>query len=225
MWLPRCACWRADNVIVKVCGLTSLDDALAAVEAGADMLGFNFYERSPRYVSPVACARIQAGLQAQGVRVTTVGVFVNAGEETIRTIMAGCNLDLAQLHGDEAPELLRALGDRAYKAIRPADLGAARELAARYVTPGSSWSPVLLVDAARAGHYGGTGQVADWDLARALAREPILLAGGLCPENVADAIRQVRPWGVDVASGVESAPGKKDRARMVAFVSAACRQR
>jgi phosphoribosylanthranilate isomerase len=211
-------------VKIKICGLTEPDDALAAVEAGASMLGFNFYEPSPRSVSPGACARIQAVLANHGAHVTTVGVFVNMAEAGIRMILDDCGLDLAQLHGDETPELLAALGDKAFKAIRPVTSEAARVLVSRYLRRDAAHAPALLVDAAHPSAYGGTGQVADWPLAASLAAEhPILLAGGLCPENVGLALAQVHPWGVDVASGVESRPGKKDRARMTAFIDAVYR--
>ncbi|HEX7973816.1 MAG TPA: phosphoribosylanthranilate isomerase [Anaerolineales bacterium] len=202
---------------IKICGITTLDDALAAMEAGADLLGFNFYPPSPRCVEPQSCASIVARLP-KGVR--TVGVFVNARPEHIRLILDECGLDLAQLCGDEPPEHLAALGEQAFKVLHPTgpqDLAAALE---RY--PVRAGSPAWLVDAYRPGEFGGTGQTADWSLASALAsRAPILLAGGLTPANVAAAVEQVRPWGVDVASGVEDSPGRKDPARMAAFVAAA----
>ncbi len=205
---------------VKICGLTSLDDALAAAEAGADMLGFNFYPASPRYISPQACAQIIGRLADCGLRVTAVGVFVNAGRGEIKAIAGDCGLDLLPLHGDEAPELLEELGPRAFKAIRPATTAEVDGLLVRYCHRFDP--PALLLDAYRPGAYGGTGTAGDWSLAAAVAQaRPILLAGGLTPENVAEAIAQVRPWGVDVASGVEAAPGRKDRDKMAAFIAAA----
>jgi phosphoribosylanthranilate isomerase len=208
-------------VKIKICGITCLDDALAAVEAGADMLGFNFYRPSPRYIEPLACARLIAGLRDRGAAVTTVGVFVNAPPQMVVSILRDCGLNLAQLHGDEPPEDLTALGERAFKAIRPATLASARAALDRY--PRRTTPPALLVDASTCvSPYGGTGQVGDWSLARDLAAAyPLLLAGGLRAENVAAAVALVRPWGVDVASGVESGPGRKDPARMAAFVQAA----
>jgi phosphoribosylanthranilate isomerase len=205
---------------VKICGITSLEDALTAVEAGADMLGFNFYPKSPRYIEPTACARLVEDLMRQGCKVKLVGVFVNSGLIEIETILNQCGLDLAQLCGDEPPDLLTTLGERAFKALRPVDStaleAALNQLPARYQPP------ALLIDAYHPGAYGGTGQKADWSLARGMAHlKPILLAGGLTPENVSEAIQQARPWGVDVASGVESVPGKKDSARVAAFVRAA----
>ena len=206
---------------IKICGITTLEDALAAVEAGADMLGFNFYPPSPRYIAPSACAPMIAALRVRGAATTIVGVFVNMSPSGVAAIMDECGLDLAQLSGDEPPSDLLMLGERAFKGIRPGDAAAARALAARYIMRAAP--PVLLVDAsAGAGQFGGTGQVGDWDAAAAAATaHPILLAGGLRPENVAAAIAAVQPWGVDVASGVESSPGRKDAAKMRAFVRAA----
>jgi phosphoribosylanthranilate isomerase len=202
---------------IKICGLTTLDDALAAVAAGADYVGFNFYPPSPRYVTPEACAQMTAGLRARGVRVKVVGIFVHETPAEAARLMAACGLDLAQLHGRHGLADLRALGGRAFMAVRdPAgiDLDA---LAAH--GPGE---PALLLDANAPGAYGGTGRTADWSAARAAAeRHAIFLAGGLRPGNVAEAVARVRPWGLDVASGVESAPGRKDPAKMQAFVHAA----
>lgn len=217
---------------VKICGIKTYDEALSAVEAGADMLGFNFYAPSARYITPSACLRLQVKLQAalQEFRrqVRMVGVFVNAPPEEVRRIAGDCSLDLVQLSGDETPEIVSACGESAFKALRlspAAGLGAqaaesAYELAARYPRRGSP--PAWLVDSYRPGEYGGTGLTADWSLARRLAeRAPILLAGGLTSGNVAEAIRQVRPWGVDVASGVESQPGVKDARLVAEFIRAA----
>jgi phosphoribosylanthranilate isomerase len=204
---------------VKICGITSLDDALAAIDAGADLLGFNFYPPSPRYVTPAECARIQSAIRNQQSAITIVGVFVNEPLLHIAEIMEQCALDFAQLHGDEPPEIIERLEGRAFKAIRPRSLDEARAAASRYAIAGQ---PAILLDASHPNLYGGTGQTADWPLAREIAqRHPILLAGGLTPDNVADAIRVARPWGVDVASGVESSPGRKDHRKLVRFVQAA----
>ncbi len=201
---------------IKICGLTTLADAQAALEAGADYLGFNFYPKSPRYLSPEACTEIVIGLGGQLARARTVGIFVNETPERVRAALWACRLDLAQLHGEEPPEGLLALGGRAYKAFR----GTGQAWAA-YAAAGPG-APAFLVDADTVGAYGGTGRVADWAATQALAAEyPLFLAGGLTPDNVAEAVAQVRPWGVDVASGVESAPGKKDVQKMNAFVAAA----
>ncbi|MBN1811410.1 MAG: bifunctional indole-3-glycerol-phosphate synthase TrpC/phosphoribosylanthranilate isomerase TrpF [Anaerolineae bacterium] len=204
---------------VKICGITTRQDALAAVDAGADMLGFNFYPRSKRYIPPEQCVRIVSFLAQYTARVQLVGVFVNATRAEVEAIADDCHLDLVQLSGDEAPEILAIIGDRAFKGIRPTSLEEARADAARFAR---SASPALLVDAHHPGKYGGTGHTGDWELAYELAAQyPILLAGGLTPENVAAAVTQVRPWGVDVASGVESSPGRKDPTKMKAFVQAA----
>jgi indole-3-glycerol phosphate synthase/phosphoribosylanthranilate isomerase len=203
---------------VKICGITTRQDALAAVDAGADMLGLNFYPKSRRYVTPEACWRIVSALTQYTSRITLVGVFVNAGPAEIEVIVDDCHLDLVQLSGDEPPQFLQALGPRALKGIRPTSLEEAQADAARYAR---SSPPALLVDAHRPGEYGGTGHTGDWELAQKLAAQyPILLAGGLSPDNVAVAVAQVHPWGVDVASGVESSPGKKDAQKMTAFISA-----
>jgi phosphoribosylanthranilate isomerase len=206
---------------VKICGITSLEDAIMAVDAGADMLGFNFYPKSPRYIEPAACARLVERLMGHcNCSPQLVGVFVNSGLIEIVSTLNQCGLDLAQLSGDEPPELVNVLGERAFKGLRPAD-SAALEAALQQLLVRHQ-PPALLIDAYHPNAYGGTGKKADWSLARGLARlRPILLAGGLTPENVADAIKQVTPWGVDVASGVELSPGKKDPARVAAFIKAA----
>jgi len=203
------------DVKVKVCGITNAEDALAAVEAGADALGFIFYEKSPRYVVPAVAANIIAELPPL---VTPVGVFVNEGLATVRSIMDTCGLAMAQLHGDENVLYCRELARPAMKALRLRDRGSLLALA-EYQGRGGVRGFVL--DAFSELSYGGTGQITDWGLAAEVAKStPILLAGGLTPDNVTEAIHTVRPYGVDVSSGVESAPGKKDRAKMRAFVDA-----
>jgi phosphoribosylanthranilate isomerase len=204
---------------VKICGITRLEDALAAAELGAELLGFNFYSGSKRFIETKACKRITADLDRRGIDILKVGVFVNADLKEIETILSDCGLDQAQLSGDEPASLLLALGERAYKAVRPRNQE--RGLDVSRMKGMRTAPPVLLVDAHQAGAYGGTGQTADWETAAVLARKyPLLLAGGLTPENVARAVRQVQPWGVDVASGVESAPGVKDREKIAAFIQA-----
>ena len=197
---------------IKICGIKTVDDALAAMDAGADMLGFNFYPKSPRHITVGQCRDIMSVMRKYG-QLVYVGVFVNASVAEVRAAMETCALTLAQLHGDETPEMLNALYGKAFKAFRGVPLnvnGFAREDA-----------PAFLVDAAVKGAYGGTGVTADWAAAAELAAQyPLLLAGGLTPENVADAVHRVRPWGVDVASGVESAPGVKDLNKLHAFVQA-----
>jgi len=198
---------------IKICGIKTISDALAAMDAGADLIGFNFYPKSPRYIEVGRCRDIMSVMRKYG-HMTYVGVFVNASVATICSTMETLGLSLAQLHGDETPEMLAVLNGKAFKAFRgvpPSLDGFVREEA-----------PALLVDASVKGAYGGTGVIADWDRAAELARQyPLLLAGGLTPENVSEAVSQVQPWGVDVASGVESTPGEKDAGKMKAFVQAA----
>ncbi len=199
--------------IVKICGITSTSDAQAAVQAGADCLGFNFYAKSPRCVDVRSCMKIIEMLVREHPAVLKIGVFVNMPVLQVLAVMQSCQLDLAQLHGDEPPDMLRQMGPRAFKAYRgvPAKVNGFLR-----VDP-----PACLVDASVKGTYGGTGVTADWDSAAELAKRiPLFLAGGLTPENVADAVSQVQPWGVDTASGVEVRPGVKDAAKMKDFVQA-----
>lgn len=199
--------------IIKICGIKTLKDALAAIHAGADYLGFNFYSKSVRFIEKENCAKITSVLKKEYPNIKLIGVFVNSSVDEVKNILETCSLDLAQLHGDETPEMFAQLAARAFKAFRgiPEGIkGYERNKA-----------PALLVDAFVKGLYGGSGVTADWSAAAELAKSyPLLLAGGLTPENVAEAVRQVKPWGVDVASGVESAPGEKDASRMKAFVQA-----
>ncbi len=199
---------------IKICGIKTLQDALTAAEAGADMLGFNFHPKSVRYIEPEVCARIAAVVRRAYPSVQLVGVFVNAAPDAVRRGLDTCGLDLAQLSGDEPPEVCAALGGMAFKAFH----GAPDDQVGQYAR---RTAPAFLVDGHVRGAYGGTGMTTDWRAAAKLAREyPLLLAGGLKPENVAEAVERVRPWGVDVASGVESQPGKKEAAMMRAFVEA-----
>lgn len=210
--------------IVKICGIKTLKDALAAIEAGADYLGFNFYPKSVRFIEKSACVEITSVLKRDYPHIKLVGVFVNSPVEEVKDILNTCSLDLAQLHGDETPEMLASLNGKAFKAIRltTSESFAPSVFVRESVTESvdkSVDSPAMLIDAAVKGVYGGSGVTADWTAAAELAKQyPLLLAGGLTPENVADAVRQVQPWGVDVASGVESAPGEKDAGKMVQFV-------
>lgn len=205
---------------VKICGITSLEDGLVAMYAGADLLGFNFYPKSPRCVSLAVCAGITAELRRRGCGASLVGVFVNPSQAEVERALRTCQLDLAQFSGDESPDLVKSIGGRAFKALRPSNASEAELALAAY--PRHNLAPAMLLDANRAGAYGGTGQTADWSLAKDLARRvPLLLAGGLTPENVAAAVQQVQPWGVDVASGIESTPGRKDPVRMIAFIRTA----
>jgi phosphoribosylanthranilate isomerase len=188
----------------KVCGLTTERDAVAAVAAGADAVGFVFYPPSPRAVSPKRAGEISSVLPAETWR---FGVFVDAPAAAIEDTIAAASLDFAQLSGDEDPATTTGLSRHAFKALRlePAATAAdAAAMAARYP------ECTLLVDTHVAGEYGGTGVAANWGAARSLASEHrLMLAGGLTPENVATAVETVRPWAVDVSSGVESGPGRK----------------
>jgi len=197
--------------IIKICGIKTLKDAQAAINAGANYLGFNFYPKSVRFIEKSVCAEITSVLKHEHPQIKLVGVFVNFPVDEIKDILQTCHLDLAQLHGDETPETFAQLAPHAFRAFRgipESNAGYERNEA-----------PAMLIDAAVKGVYGGSGVTADWTAAAELAKKyPLLLAGGLTPENVADAVRQVRPWGVDVASGVESTPGEKDAGKMVLFV-------
>jgi len=207
-------------MIVKICGITCLDDAFAALSAGADSLGFNFYPNSPRYISPTACRTIVREIRPLYPKAVLVGVFVNAPVEVVIAILETCGLDLAQLSGDEPPVDVQRLGHKAYKVFRPTSQSEAEALLSAY--PLRRDPPACLVDAAKPGVYGGSGTLSNWEIARWLAqRAPILLAGGLTPENVRKAIEEVRPWGVDVASGVETVPGRKSPERLREFIRAA----
>jgi len=196
---------------IKICGIKTLKDALVAIDSGVDYLGFNFYPKSVRFIEKSVCAEITSVLKREHPQIKLVGVFVNLSVEEIKDTLQTCHLDLAQLHGDETPEIFSQLAPhvfRAFRGIPESNAGYER-----------SEVPAMLIDAAVKGVYGGSGVTADWTAAAELAKKyPLLLAGGLTPENVADAVRQVNPWGVDVASGVESAPGEKDAGKMIQFV-------
>jgi len=198
------------SVRVKICGITRRQDAEHAIACGADALGLVFYEGSPRHVTPEAARRLVAGLPPF---VSLVGLFVNADAETIRRTAETCRLDLVQLHGDESPEQCLLPGLKVIKALRVRDRQSLRRVD-EYRVDG------LLLDAWCPDAYGGTGKSFDWGLAAGLARtRPLILAGGLTPVNVTEAVRRVAPFAVDVSSGVESAPGIKDPAKVAAFIS------
>lgn len=212
------------STVVKICGLTNIEDAQVALEAGADLLGFILYPKSPRYVEPEQVRDIlQTVKQDEGARAAKfVGVFVNETPAYVRTTLDDTALDYAQLHSEEPPAVLQRLRPCAFKALRPANAAEAEHEAARYADLGPADGPRWMIDAYDPHAYGGTGKRADWHTAAALARRypGLLLAGGLTPENVAEAMRTVRPWGVDVASGVEAEPGRKDHERVREFVRA-----
>lgn len=210
---------------VKICGITRLEDALVAVEAGADMLGFNFHPRSPRSVAPEQAAQMVGAVRSQlraGRAVRMVGVFVNLPLEEVRAIVATASLDYAQLHGDEPAEYLEELAGIAFRVVRPRTLDEALRGAASFspLAPQDEGAPSLLLDAYSKSAFGGTGERTDWAWAAQVAQVTprLLLAGGITAENVAEAIRAVGLWGVDVASGVEASPGIKDHDLVRAFV-------
>lgn len=216
------------TTIVKICGIARIEDALAAVDAGAEMLGFNFFPKSPRYVAPEHATEMARSVRShlpnpESVRL--VGVFVNAPLAEVRRIVATATLDFAQLHGDEDMEYLKGLSGVGFRVVRPQTLHEALAGAATFapLAPQQEDAPSLLLDAYSKAGYGGTGERTDWAWAAEVAQATprLLLAGGITAVNVAEAIRVVRPWGVDVASGVESSPGIKDHAQIRAFIHAA----
>ncbi len=200
-------------VKVKICGITNLPDAMAATEAGADALGFMFYDKSPRAISIESAATLIRQLPPF---VMKVGVFVNASEDLVVRAIRECGLSLLQFHGDETPEYCLQFGLMSMKAFRIRDAASLQALLGYHT---DAW----LLDAYSPDRAGGTGETFNWDLALE-ARDwgrPIFLAGGLTPENVAEAVRHARPYAVDVSSGVETTPGKKDHAKLRAFIQAA----
>ncbi|MBX3188250.1 MAG: phosphoribosylanthranilate isomerase [Labilithrix sp.] len=200
---------------VKICGVRSADDARACVDLGASAIGLNFVASSPRCVTTAEALAIARAVHEMAREAIVVGVVANMSVDAMRALVADAELDCLQLHGDEPPELLSALLPHAYKAVR---VGSADDVARARAYPGEH----LLVDAKVDGALGGTGATFDWSLVKALARERRLtLAGGLDPGNVARAVREIAPYCVDVASGVERAPGVKDLAKVEAFIEAA----
>jgi phosphoribosylanthranilate isomerase len=196
--------------LIKICGITRLDDALAAVEGGATALGFNFYAKSKRYITPAAAAEIVAGLPS---RLRVVGVFVNEAPGNITKIAAAVGLDTAQLHGEETPDQLPE-GIAVWKAFR---------VDARFSLDRFEPFPqaeAFVLDGPAGAEYGGSGKAFDWRIAAASTRN-VILAGGLDTSNVGEAIALARPWGVDACSKLESAPGRKDYRKMMEFLKAA----
>lgn len=232
------------DVRVKICGITNLEDACIAVEAGADLLGFIFYPKSPRYIEPAQVGEIVSALRERMISDQLsvisgqssvpdpqspipnpqfpkfVGVFVDEDGDSMAAILDQTGIDYAQLHGGEPPAMLEKLTPRAFKALRPSSREEAMIDAEWYGEFGPVEGPQLMIDAYDPAIYGGTGKKADWHTAAALARlyPRLLLAGGLTPQNVAQAVRTVRPWGVDVSSGVEIEPGRKDHEAVRAFI-------
>ena len=195
---------------VKICGITLVRDAIGAVEAGADALGFVFFKDSPRWIAREAAAEI---IQELPPFVAKVGVFVNASDGMVRKTIEACGLDTLQFHGDETPEFCRRFGLKALKAFRVRGEEVLAE-AASYDR--EAW----LLDSFVAGKPGGTGAKFNWQIAGWAVKlgRPVILAGGLTPDNVVQAVRQVRPFGVDVSSGVELSPGRKDLQKVQEFI-------
>ncbi|MCE2473923.1 MAG: phosphoribosylanthranilate isomerase [Anaerolineae bacterium] len=212
---------------IKVCGIRKADNALMVARAGVDMIGLNFYPKTPRYIEPAAARKLVSRLRGDlgAACPIIVGVFVNASATEIRAIAAEVGLDYAQLNGDESAEFLGALPGLAFKAIRPADERAASAevaaLACAFLDDKDA--PSLLLDAFNPKLYGGTGETTSVSIAQAVSETAprLMLAGGLKPENVAQRLQTIKPWGVDVASGVEAGtPGIKDEAKVRAFIDA-----
>lgn len=198
-------------VRVKICGITKMEDAKLATELGAYAIGFNFYENSPRCITPFAASDIIRRLPPF---IATVGIFVNWSQAPVVALCKALRLSVAQLHGNETPTVVEAVARRlpVIKAL-PIGQGTAAPDFSRYRS-----ASAFLLDSLSAGQYGGTGTTGNWHLARVAAQtQRIILAGGLTPENVGEAIRIVRPYAVDVASGVELRPGKKDPAKLRSF--------
>ena len=212
---------------IKICGITNVEDAIAAVDAGADAIGLNFYPKSPRCVDLEVAEQIKSATD-----IVRVGVFVNHSAEEMWNAWNASGLWFAQIHGDETPEMLKPIAEmdiitvRRFSATEVDPVGVLyRDV--EHFTSVIGWAPqAMLVDAAVPGEYGGTGAKADWHALRGYEQQlgvgaGLILAGGLTPDNVAEAIRIVRPAAVDVASGVESSPGKKDSVKVRDFVAAA----
>lgn len=217
---------------VKICGITNIEDARCVASAGADLLGFIFYQRSARYITPAQAGEIADVLRGEfgAAAPRLVGVFVDAGPTEIAAAIEAAHLDLVQLHGSEPPKILHAINDQAsnasaFKAIRSRNLQEAKSALSRYNGHPDGCDrddgPNLLIDAYHPQEHGGTGLRADAATAQWLSRRcRLLLAGGLTPENVGDAITFIRPWGVDVSSGVEITKGIKQHTLVHAFMAA-----
>lgn len=198
------------QVKTKICGMTQLKDALFAVEQGADAVGFIFYKKSPRSVTMKAVREIILELPPF---VDTVGVFVNESADRVNKIADYCGLDLVQLHGEESPAFCRKIHRRVIKAFRVTDLQSLRQIG-KYPVTG------FLLDTFCEDMRGGTGKAFDWNLALPVKKiGPVILAGGLTPRNIGQAVSRVRPYGVDVCSGVEKSPGIKDPEQVRAFLA------
>ncbi|MCG5515825.1 MAG: phosphoribosylanthranilate isomerase [Pseudomonadota bacterium] len=196
---------------IKICGITCAEDARAAAQAGCDAIGLVFYDRSPRAID---AARALTVARAVPPFVTRVGLFMDADAEQVRQVMAHVPLDVLQFHGSEPPDYCESFGCTYLKAVPMAGPETPDAFMGRYVG-----AQGFLLDSHGAGQAGGTGQAFDWGRWPTGTQRSLVLAGGLHPDNVAEAVRQTRPWAVDVSSGVESSPGVKDARRMIRFIS------
>jgi phosphoribosylanthranilate isomerase len=196
---------------VKICGITRIEDAYAAIRAGAQAIGLVFYRPSPRYIDPVAAAAL---IRALPPFITTVGLFVDAAPDEVRATLAQAPVQLLQFHGAETPDYCRQFGWPYMKAVRMGPEVDLLQYARDYHD-----AKALLLDAYVEGLHGGSGVAFDWSRIPAGLPVPVILSGGLTAENVAEAVRQVRPSAVDVSSGVESAKGVKDASRIAAFIA------
>ncbi|MGE5172719.1 MAG: phosphoribosylanthranilate isomerase [Betaproteobacteria bacterium] len=195
---------------IKICGITNLEDALFAAECGADALGFNFYRKSPRYIAPEKAAEIMAQLPPF---IVPVAIFVNEREEKIRNTQFTTGIKVIQFHGDERPEFCERFATRVIKAFQVKDKESLQQMAHYHVS-------AFLLDSYRDGVHGGTGETFDWHLAvvaKTFGR--VILAGGLTPDNVVEAVKLVQPYAVDAASGVEKDKGIKDHAKLKKFIT------
>lgn len=212
---------------VKICGITNLDDALVAAEVGADYLGFIFYPPSKRAANPAEVEAIVKQLRQRPSCPVLVGVFVSETAEYIDEVLRRCDLDMAQLHGDETPYMVNdprsILYGRVYKALRPQSIGEAEVEAEWFIAEAPAVRPSLMMDSYHPDLVGGTGEISDWEIGKRMVKmtDGFMLAGGLTAANVAQAVREVRPFAVDVASGVEASPGKKDQEAVRQFIKAA----
>jgi phosphoribosylanthranilate isomerase len=202
---------RSRVVKIKICGMTSIEDTMLAVNGGADAVGFIFYKKSPRYVSESMVKKIISKLPPF---IETVGVFVNESAERVNRIAESCKLDVVQLHGDESPAFCKKMHRKVIKAVRVKGKDSFNELPSYKVS-------AFLLDTYSEKQLGGTGQVFDWGLVNEGKKfGPVILAGGLGPANVTHAIQKAKPYGVDVCSGVEKTPGIKSSVKVRAFIKA-----
>ena len=198
-----------ERLFVKICGVTNLEDALCASNWGADAVGYNFYHRSSRVISPGEAASIVAGLPPG---IAPVGVFVNPSREEVLSVLREVRLSALQFSGNESPSEISGFGLPVYKAIHVAHSGSVAQM-------GSYNVEAFLLDTHSEGEFGGTGKVFDWEIALPAKKfGNVILAGGLTPENVADAVKTVSPFGVDVSSGVEKSSRSKDPDKIKKFV-------